>query len=62
MAAARGGATVGAVLPAVTADALRNALEPAVAKDILLLSDAHRAYSPYAAAFDVRHKALNTNR
>ena len=35
-AAARGGATVSAVLPAVTADALRNALGPAVARDILL--------------------------
>ena len=58
MAAARGGATVSAVLPAVTADALRNALEPAVAKDILLLSDAHR-YPPCAAALGVRHEALN---
>ena len=59
MAAARGGATVSAVLPAVTADALRNALEPAVAKDILLLSDAHRSYPPCAAALGVRHEALN---
>ena len=59
MAAARGGATVSAVLPAVTANALRNALEPAVARDILLLPDAHRSYPPCTAALGVRHEALN---
>ena len=45
--------------PRESGDALRNALEPAVAKDILLLSDAHRSYPPCAAALGVRHEALN---
>ena len=59
VATVRGGATVGAVLQAVTADAWRDALEPAIERDILLVSDAHLSYRPCATALGGRHEALN---
>ena len=62
VAADRSGMTVSAVLPAVNADALREAIEPVVDDDIVLVSDGHRAYPPCAAAMGVRHEALNLSR
>ena len=49
------GTTVSAVLPAVNADAI----EPVVDKDIVLVTDGHRAYPPCAAALGVHHQGLN---
>ena len=49
------GTTVSAVLPAVNADAI----EPVVDKDIVLVTDGHRAYPPCAAALGVHHHGLN---
>jgi len=62
VAADRGGMTVSAILPAVNADALREAIEPVVDDDIVPVSDGHRAYPPCAAAMGVRHEALNLSR
>ena len=59
VAADRGGATVSAVLPAVTAAALEGALEPVVEADVVLVSDGAASYPPCAAALGVRHEALN---
>ena len=46
-------------LPSVNADTLRAVIEPIVDKDIMLVSDGHRADPPCAAARGVRHEALN---
>ena len=59
VAADHGGATVSAVLPAVSAAALKGALEPVVETDIVLVSDGAASYPPCAAALGVRRKALN---
>ena len=58
-AADRGGGNASAVLPKVSADALKEALEPAIETDIVPVSDADRAYPPCAAAPGVRHEALD---
>ena len=42
----RGGGNASAVLPKVSADALKEALEPVVETDIVPVSDADRAYPP----------------
>ena len=47
------------MLPKVSADALKEALEPVVETDIVPVSDTDRAYPPCAAALGVRHEALN---
>ena len=62
MAADRGGMTVSAVLPKVDATALTAALEPVVAKDALLVSDAGTSYPPCAAALGVSHETLNRSK
>ena len=59
VAADRSGTTASTVLPAVKADTLRAAIEPVVDKDIVLVTDGHRAYPPCAAALGVHHEALN---
>lgn len=59
VAADRSGATVSAVLPAVTADAIRAVLAPVLDKDALLVTDGGRSYPPCAAALGVSHEALN---
>lgn len=59
VAADRSGATISTVLPVVNADTLKEAIEPAVDEDIILVSDGHRGYRPCAAAMGVRHEALN---
>ena len=58
----RSGTTASTVLPAVNAETLRNAIEPIVTSDILLVSDGNNAYPPCAAAMGVRHKALNLSK
>lgn len=59
VAADRSGATVSAVLPSVSADALRDVLEPVVEKDALLISGGCTSYPPCAAALGINHEALN---
>ena len=59
VAADRNGATFSAVLPAVSATALRNALEPVLKKDTLLVTDGGTSYPPCAAALDISHEVLN---
>ncbi len=59
VAADRSGATISAVLPAVTADALRAVLLPVVDKDALLVTDGCTSYPPCAAALGVSHEVLN---
>ncbi len=55
----RSGTTVSAVLPAVTADAIRAVLAPVLDKDALLVTDGNNSYPPCAAALGVSHEALN---
>ena len=59
MAADRSGTTVSAVLPAVTADTIREILAPLLDKDALLVSDGNNIYPRCAAALNVSHEALN---
>ncbi len=59
VAADRSGATVSAVLPVVTADAIRAVLAPLLDKDALLVTDGNNIYPPCAAALGVSHEALN---
>lgn len=59
IAADRSGTTISTVLPALSADALRAALEPVLDKDALLVSDGGTIYPPCAKAMGVSHKALN---
>ena len=59
VAADHGSGNASAVLPRVSSDALKEALEPVVETDIVLVSDTDRAYPPCAAALGVRHEALN---
>ena len=59
VAADRSGATVSAVLPAITADAIRAVLAPVLDKDALLVTDGNNSYPPCAAALGVSHEALN---
>ena len=46
VAADRTGATLSHTLPALNADSVREALEPVIARDALLVSDANRCYPP----------------
>jgi transposase-like protein len=59
VAADRSGTTVSAVLPAVTADAIRGVLAPVPDKDALLVTDGCTSYPPCAAALGVSHAVLN---
>ena len=59
VAAHRGGVTVSAVLPAVSAAALEGALGPVVKTDVVLVSNGAAGYPPCAAALGVRREALN---
>src|SRR5665213_2631066 len=52
-------ATVSAVLPAVTADAIHAVLAPVLDKDALLVTDEGTSYPPCAAALGVSHEAIN---
>ena len=59
VAADRAGATLSHTLPALNADSVKEALEPVVARDALLVSDANRCYLPVAAALDIPHESIN---
>jgi hypothetical protein len=59
VAADRSGASVSAVLPAVTADAIRSVLAPVLDQDALLVTDGCPSYPPCAAAWGVSHEGLN---
>ncbi len=62
VAADRSGATVGAVLPAVEADTLREVVAPVVDEDIVLVTDGQRAYPRCASAIGAHHEALHLSR
>jgi transposase-like protein len=59
VAADRSGATVSAVLPAVSAAHLQSVLGPVLDQDALLVTDGCTSYPPCAAALGVSHEALN---
>ena len=59
VAADRAGATLSHTLPALNAKSVKEALEPVVARDALLVSDANRCYPPVAAALDIPHESIN---
>ena len=54
-----GGATLSRTLPIVNADSLKEALEPVIAPDALLVSDASRSYPPAPATLAIRHETVN---
>ena len=62
MAADHGGTTFSAVLPGVDTTALTTALEPVMAKDALLVSDAGTSYPGCAVALGVSHETLNRSK
>jgi transposase-like protein len=59
VAADRSGATISAVLPAVSAAHLQAVLGPVLDHDALLVTDGCTSYPPCAAALGVSHEALN---
>ncbi len=59
VAADRAGATLSRTLPALNADNVKEVLEPVLAPDALLVSDANRCYPPVAAALDIPHESIN---
>ena len=61
VAADRGGETLSHTLPALNADSVKEVLEPVLARDALLVSDANRCYPPVAAALDVPHESINVS-
>ena len=61
IAADRGGETLSHTLPALNADNVKAVLEPVLAPDSLLVSDANRCYPPVAAALDIPHESINAS-
>ena len=59
VAADRTGETLSCTLPILNAKSVTQALEPVVARDALLVSDANRGYPPVAAALDIPHETIN---
>ena len=59
VAADRAGATLSHTLPSLNSDSVKQALEPDVAQDALLVSDANRCHPPVAAAPDIPHESIN---
>lgn len=59
VAADRSGATISAVLPAVTAAAVGLVLGPVIDKDAMLVTDGNNVYPPCARALGLSHEALN---
>ena len=55
----RSGATVSAVLPAVSAAHLQGVLQPVLDPDALLVTDGCTSYPPCAAAMGISHESLN---
>src|SRR5208337_2194062 len=62
VAADRSGATISAVLSAVTAQTIKPVLAPVLGKDALLVTDGNNVYPPCAAALGVSHEALNQSK
>ena len=58
VAADRGDETFSHTLPALNADSVKEVLEPVLAPDALLVSDANRCYPPVAAALDIPHESI----
>ena len=61
VAADRAGETLSHTLPALNADSVKEGLEPVVAPDALLVSDANRCYPPVAAVLDIPHESINAS-
>ena len=61
VAADRSGATLSAILPAVTADALAHALRPVMSKDALLVTDGATPYPSCARQLGVAHEVLRAS-
>ena len=61
VAADRAGETLSHSLPALNADSVKDVLEPVLAPDALLVSDANRCYPPVAAALDIPHESINAS-
>ena len=59
VAADRSGATLSAVLAAVTAKAIEQVLQPVLGRDALLVTDGNNVYPSCAAALGVSHQSLN---
>lgn len=59
VAADRSGTTITGVLPEVTAEAIKNRLEPVIAKDAILVTDAASWFRPMARSLDLTHERLN---
>ena len=59
VAADRAGATLSHTLPALNADSVKEVLEPVVARDALLVSDANGCYPPAAAQLAIPHESIN---
>ena len=55
----RSGTTTSSVLPSVTADNVKNVLEPRIDKDIILVTDGNNIYPPCAKSLGIKHEALN---
>ncbi len=61
VAADRAGETLSHTLPALNVDSVKEGLEPVVAPDALLVSDANRCYPPVAAVLDIPHESINAS-
>ncbi len=61
VAADRAGETLSHTLPALNAKSVKEVLEPVVAPDALLVSDANRCYPPVAAALDIPHESITAS-
>ena len=55
----RSGTTTCSVLPSVTADNVKNVLEPKIDKDIILVTDGNNIYPLCAKSLGIKHEALN---
>ena len=62
VAAARGGGVVSAVVPDSSSASVKNVLEPVLATDSILVTDAAACFSKFAAEFGVTHEALNQSK
>ena len=55
------GETLSHTLPALHAKSVKEVLEPVIAPDALLVSDANRCCPPVAAALDIPHESINAS-
>ena len=61
VAADHSGETLSHTLHALNAKSVKEVLEPVVAPDALLVSDANRCYPPVAASLDIPHESINAS-